>query len=315
MTHMIQVVEQSSDRSALRGLRRYFRTWEGALGAALLGLTLLIIVVGPMLAPYPPNELGAGLPNQGPSAMHFLGTDWLGRDVLSRFLVGGRQVLFIPILATVLAYVVAGLIAGYAVLRGGQMDAWASRFFDALLALPPMLLGLVLLGSVGNSWGVMLGLLILVTFPRAGRVIRGVVDAAKSMDYVQSAVGRGERTLYIVRQEITPNIALPVLADFGVRLTYTIIFASSLSFLGFGTQPPDADWGRMIFDSVPFLLLSPWGSMAPAIGITLAAVSVNFMAEGLGRIIADDGRRSKATRRRKPRAKANRSASERGSSS
>jgi len=135
------------------------------------------------------------------------------------------------------------------------------------------------------------------------------------MDYVQSAVGRGERTLYIVRQEITPNIALPVLADFGVRLTYTIIFASSLSFLGFGTQPPDADWGRMIFDSVPFLLLSPWGSMAPAIGITLAAVSVNFMAEGLGRIIADDGRRSKATRRRKPRAKANRSASERGSSS
>ncbi|UWZ39722.1 ABC transporter permease [Dactylosporangium roseum] len=251
------------------------------MGAVLLTATLAVVVVGPLVTPYSPTQVAVAAPNLSPSADHWLGTDWLGRDVFSRFLAGGREVLLLPFIAVVFAYVVGGMIGIYATLRGGWVDAVIARGFNLLLVLPPMLLGLVVLGAAGSSRLAMGGLLALVSLPRAGRVIRGAAQTVAGSEYVMAAVGRGEHSLYIVRRELLPNIALPVLADLGVNLTYQIIFASSLSFLGFGAQPPTADWGRMVADSIPMLTTTPLAALVPAVGIALAAISVNLLAEAL----------------------------------
>ena len=267
-------------------------SWEAVVGAALLTVTLAIVVAGPLVAPYDPTQVAVAAPNIPPSADHWLGTDWLGRDTFSRFLAGGREVLLLPFIAVVFAYVVAGLLGIYAALHGGWLDAVIARGFSLLLVLPPMLLGLVVLSAAGSSRIAMGGLLALVSFPRAGRVIRGAAQTVVGSEYVMAAVGRGERSLYIVRRELLPNIALPVLADLGVNLTYQIIFASSLSFLGFGAQPPSADWGRMVADTMPLLTATPLGALAPAVGIAMAAISVNLLAEALAQRLGG----SRATR-------------------
>lgn len=284
-------------QKSLSGLRQFFKSWEAGAGSVLLTITLAIILLGPALAPYSPTDIGAGTPNAGPSSAHWFGVDSLGRDVLSRFLTGGRQVLLLPVVAAVLAYAVGGFMGIYGALSGGAIDRFTSKAFDLLLVMPPMLLGLVVLGSAGSSNIAMGGLLALVTLPRAGRVIRGASQAIVQADYVSAARGRGENQSYIVRRELLPNIAVPILADFGVRLTYTIIFASSLSFLGFGAQPPDPDWGRMVADSIPSIASGPVGTIAPALGIALAAISVNLIAEGLGRMIERSGSRSVPAKR------------------
>lgn len=286
-------------RHSLFWIRDFLRSWEATAGAVLLAITLAIIAVGPWLAPYSPTDISAGIPNSGPSGDHWFGVDSLGRDVFSRFLAGGRNVLLLPIVASVIAYAVGGFMGIYGALTGGTVDRVTAKFFDFLLVMPPMLLALVVLSGVGSSGIAMGALLALVAFPRAGRVIRGASQAIVDADYVAAAVGRGESQSYIVRRELLPNIAVPILADFGVRLTYTIIFASSLSFLGFGAQPPEPDWGRMVADSIPSVAITPVAAIAPAMGIALAAISVNLIAEGLGRMIASPGERKRPGRNKK----------------
>lgn len=275
----------ASTATRRRTMRRpqFLRTWEGVLGLALLVIMLTVAMFGPLFASHDPNELGVGMPNQPPSGEFLLGTDWLGRDVLSRFLSGGRQVLLLPFVASLIAYVLGGLLAIYSAFRGGALDAWVARVFDAMLAFPPMLFALVVVGAAGTSPMTLVVLLALISFPRAGRVVRGFAQAGLGREYLLAAIGRSESRLYVVSRELLPNIWKPLLSDFGVRLTYSIIFVSSLSFLGFGVQPPDPDWGRMVADSFATVSISPLASLVPALGIAFAAVSVNLIAEGIGR--------------------------------
>ncbi|MGE3447418.1 MAG: ABC transporter permease [Microbacteriaceae bacterium] len=270
--------------SSSRTWPRFFTSWEAIVGAGLLAATVAVIAFGPAFAPYSPTDVGIGIPNSGPSSDHLLGTDWLGRDVLSRFLSGGREVLLIPFLAATVAYVIGGFLGILGALHGGVLDGAISRSFDVMLVLPPMLLGLVILGSAGSSRLALVLLLVLVVLPRAGRVIRGSAQGSIGSDYVHAAVSRGESRIFIVGREVLPNIALPVLSDFGVRLTYTIIFAASLSFLGFGAQPPTPDWGRMVSDSVPTVSVAPVPVLVATLGIAVAAISINLLAEGIGRL-------------------------------
>lgn len=282
---MSAMTATASATTRRRTLRRpqFLRTWEGVLGVVLLVIMLTVAMFGPLFASHDPNELGAGMPNQPPSAEFLLGTDWLGRDVLSRFLSGGRQVLLLPFVASLIAYVLGGLLAIYSAFRGGALDAWVARVFDAMLAFPPMLFALVVVGAAGTSPMTLVILLALISFPRAGRVVRGFAQAGLGREYLLAAIGRSESRLYVVSRELLPNIWKPLLSDFGVRLTYSIIFVSSLSFLGFGVQPPDPDWGRMVADSFATVSISPLASLVPALGIAFAAVSVNLIAEGIGR--------------------------------
>lgn len=281
--NLMTAISTISTRSRTFGRPQFLRTWEGILGLALLLITLTVAVLGPLFASHDPNELGVGMANQPPSGEFLLGTDWLGRDVFSRFLSGGRDVLLLPFVASIIAYGLGGLLGIYSAFRGGVLDAWVSRIFDAMLAFPPMLFALVVVGAAGTSPLTLVTMLALISFPRAGRIVRGFAQAGLGREYLLAALGRSESRLYVVSRELLPNIWKPLLSDFGVRLTYSIIFVSSLSFLGFGVQPPDPDWGRMVADSFATVSISPLASLVPALGIAFAALSVNLIAEGVGR--------------------------------
>lgn len=256
---------------------------EGRIGLALGVVMLALIAFGRFFAPYEPTEIGTGAPAAGPSADHLLGTDHLGRDVLSRFLAGGDTILIVPLIAVTLAFVSGGglgMLGGY--LRGWP-DAAITRTFDLLLTLPPLLLVLVIIAGLGTSRVVLVLTVALVFLPRMGRVVRGATQAVVTNDYVAAAQARGERTSAIVVREVLPNVAAPAIADFALRITYAVIFVSTLNFLGLGAQPPKPDWGLMVAESRTFIAVAPWATLAPAIGIAALSIAFNFVADALTR--------------------------------
>jgi peptide/nickel transport system permease protein len=276
-----QVVEEEAAPPSI--WKTLFSSWEGRVGIAL-GLVMLgLIVLGRFFAPYDPTELGTGVAASGPSANNVLGTDHLGRDVLSRFLAGGDTILVVPLIAVTLAFVAGGglgMLGGY--LRGWP-DALITRTFDLLLTLPPLLLVLVVIAGLGTSRLVLIVTVALVFLPRMGRVVRGATQAVVTNDYVAAAQARGERTSAIVVREVLPNIAAPAIADFALRITYAIIFVATLNFLGLGAQPPKPDWGLMVSESRSFIAVAPWATLAPAVGIAALSVAFNFIADALTR--------------------------------
>lgn len=255
---------------------------EGRIGLALSAFFLVIIVFGPTLAPYPPAKIGF-LPNQGVSSEHLMGTDNLGRDVLSRVLYGGRSVIIVPLLSVVLASIVGGglgMLAGY---MRGKVDAVTRRVFDLLLALPSMLLILVIIAGFGTSNVVLVLGVALIFAPRTGRLLRGATLTVVSHDYVAAAQARGERTPAILVLEVLPNIAGPAIAEFALRLTWAVIFVSTLSFLGLGAQPPSSNWGLMISQNQQYLGTNPISTVAPAAAIAILAVALNLVADSISR--------------------------------
>lgn len=263
-------------------------TIEGRIGLVLALLILVVIVIGPAIAPYTPNEIGVGIPLSKPSGDHLLGTDNLGRDVWSRFLYGGRSVLVAPLLAVALALVVGGGLGLYGAYTRGRADAAITRIFDLFLTLPPLLIVLVLISGLGVSSTVLVLTVALVFAPRVGRVVRGAAQAVVTSDYVGAAQARGERTSAILIREVLPNTAAPVIADTALRITYAIIFVATLNFLGLGQQPPSSDWGLMVAESRNFIAVQPWATIAPAAGIAVLSVSFNLIADALTRHITRD---------------------------
>ncbi|ADB50532.1 ABC transporter permease [Conexibacter woesei] len=273
-------------------IRAVLRAPEGRIGAALALLVLAIVVLGPALAPYPPEKLGVGAPSAGPSAEHLLGTDTLGRDVLSRVLCGGASVIVIPLIAVLLAQLVGGglgLAAGY---LGGRWDAILTRLFDVVMTLPPLLLVLVLIAGLGSSAPVLAVVVALVFLPRAGRIARAATRSVAGADYVVAARLRGESAGYVVGREILPNIAGPLMADAALRLTYAIIFVATLNFLGLGVQPPRPDWAVMISEGRATIAVTPLGVLAPAVAIAALSVSANLIADALTAHWSPDVRRA-----------------------
>jgi peptide/nickel transport system permease protein len=256
---------------------------EGRVGLVLGAIMLALIAFGRFFAPYEPTAIGTGASAEGPSFDHLLGTDHLGRDVLSRFLVGGDTILIVPIIAVTLAFIAGGglgMLGGY--LRGWP-DALITRTFDLLLTLPPLLLVLVIIAGLGTSRVVLVLTVALVFLPRMGRVVRGATQAVVTNDYVAAAQARGERTSAIVVREVLPNVAAPAIADFALRITYAVIFVSTLNFLGLGAQPPKPDWGLMVAESRTFIAVAPWATLGPAIGIAALSIAFNFVADALTR--------------------------------
>jgi peptide/nickel transport system permease protein len=276
-----QIVEEEAPPPSI--WKTLFSSWEGRVGI-VLGLVMLgLIVFGRFFAPYDPTEIGTGVAASGPSANNVLGTDHLGRDVLSRFLAGGDTILVVPLIAVTLAFIAGGglgMLGGY--LRGWP-DALIPRTFDLLLTLPPLLLVLVIIAGFGTSRVVLIVTVALVFLPRMGRVVRGATQAVVTNDYVAAAQARGERTSAIVVREVLPNIAAPAIADFALRITYAIIFVATLNFLGLGAQPPKPDWGLMVSESRSFIAVAPWATLAPAVGIAALSVAFNFIADALTR--------------------------------
>lgn len=266
------------------------RTTSGRVGIGLGLLMILVIVFGGFFAPYDPLTINLAPPFSSPDGQHFLGTDGLGRDVLSRVLTGGEKVVIIPLLAVVLAYVIGGCLGFVATYRGGRLDVVIARAFDLLISVPVLLFALVAVAALHPSFWVLVFVLVVANTAPAGRTVRAAVGEQVAMDFVTAAKSRGESAVSILFREIAPNVVAPVAADFALRLTYGIVAIATLSFLGLGTQPPQADWGLMINENRGGLMFSPLSVIAPAVMIALLAISFNLVAEAIAQHVAGESK-------------------------
>jgi len=235
------------------------------------------------LAPHDPTET-LDVPFRNPSLDFPLGTDALGRDALSRLLAGGRLILFESITAILLAYLVGTATGMYAAYRRGSTDIALVGVVDVLLSFPPIVFVLILLAYVGPETWLVVVALAVTQIPRVARVARAATLDLLGQEYVEAAVARGETTRAILKRELLPNISTPLVTDFGIRLTGTIILAASISFLGLGPQPPTPDWGLMISENRSGLTLAPVLVLAPAVAIGLLTLGVNLIADAVARV-------------------------------
>lgn len=259
-------------------------SWPARIGLAMIVVMFLIAFVGPFVAPHDPTEIIA-VPFAPPGKGLPLGADFLGRDALSRFLHGGAIVLIVALLATGLAYVVGislGLLVG---LVRGPADLATLGVADVLVAFPPVILVLMLVAGAGSSITVAIIAISLVHLPRIVRIVRSVTREVAAREYVEAAIANGESTGYILRREILPNIWTPVMADFGLRVTGSMLVYASLSFLGLGQDPPASNWGLMISENRIGLLRQPAVVLAPAIAIAVLAIGFNLVADGIARSV------------------------------
>jgi len=261
---------------------RLRHAWETGIGLAGVAGILVLVVAGPWFAPHSPYDL-VGLPYAVPSGDFPLGTDFVGRDVLSRLLHGGRSVVLLALLATVLAYLMGGTIGLVAGFLRGKVDAVLMRTIDVLLAFPAMLFILLLATGVGASPTVVVFGIAVIQTPHISRVIRAATLQLVGRGFVEAAIARGEHTLRIIRREIVPNILSTLVADGGPRFTFSILMVAALNFLGVGLRPPEPDWAVMIAENRPGLQLNVWGVVAPAILIAILAVSINLVADSFAR--------------------------------
>lgn len=261
-----------------RSIRRL--SWSGRVGLMLVVLIVGIALLGPVFSPYSPSALG-GAGFSGPTSSHLLGTDFLGRDVLSRVLWGGRTVLGFAGAATLIAYLVGatvGMVAGYS---RSVADAVLMRLMDVLLAFPPFLLLLVLATGAGPGAGTIIAGVAIVQIPAIARIIRAATLEVAVRAHVEAAVARGESIFYTVPREVFPNIISTVVADGGPRYTVSILLIAGLTFLGLGLQPPAADWALMISENRGGLTFAPLGLLVPAALIALLTIGVNLLGDGI----------------------------------
>jgi peptide/nickel transport system permease protein len=261
---------------------RFVRTPAGLVGCVLLAAVVAVALFGPLVAPYAPDE-PAGVPYSGPAEGMPFGTDFLGRDVLSRVLWGGRSVLALAGLATLLAYaggITIGLVAGYS---RSLIDPVLMRSADVMLSFPALLFLLVLVTGAGTSKAVLVLGVALVQMPLIARIVRAATLEQSVRGFVEAAVARGEGTVAILRREILPNITGPITADVGLRFTYAIILVASVNFLGLGLQPPAADWALIISENRGGLTLNPYVILVPAALISLLTISVNLVGDAIAR--------------------------------
>jgi len=263
-------------------LRRIGRQRRLVTGAVITLVIVLMAIFGPLFAPYGENEI-VGKPYTYEGS--FLGTDYLGQDVWSRVLYGGATILINSLLATALGMVLGIIIGVVAAYWGGWLDEVIMRLNDVALAFPQILLALLVLTAVDQpSWWVIVLLVGISHAPRVARVSRGVALGVVSRDYVTAAEALGESRLRVILAEVLPNMNAPLLAEAGLRLTYSIGMVAGIGFLGFATNPGAADWGQMINENRLALLVQPWGVLAPVILIGIFTVGTNVMADGIAQL-------------------------------
>jgi peptide/nickel transport system permease protein len=276
-------------RPSLVLLAATWRQGRTKLGLAIVALLVGIALFGPFFAPYAPDEGltrpgGFVAPFEPPSEVAALGTDNLGRDVLSRFLWGGRSVLALSALATALGAVLGiavGLLAAYS---RGLLDEVLMRAQDVVFAFPQLVFALVLVATVGPKLWLLVLAVGITTMPRVARVTRGAAVEIVERDFVRAAEGIGVPRRKILLSEILPNVTSPLVVEVTLRLTFNIAVIAALSFLGFGLQPPAADWGLMINENRQGLLADqPWGVVLPVASIGLLTIGTSLVGDGFAR--------------------------------
>jgi peptide/nickel transport system permease protein len=260
---------------------RWARTGSGAVGLALVVVIVLFVLIGPLFAPHDPAAT-VGLTGASPDSAFPLGTDRLGRDVLSRLLWGGRSVIGLAAAATLACYAV-GLLVGVTAGYNRRLEGLLMRSTDVVRAFPPLLFFLIIVTGLGASvWVLILGVTV-VQAPGIARLSHTATKEVSLRPYVEAAVARGERSLAVVQREILPNILSPLIADAGLRFTFSVLLVASVNFLGLGLQPPRSDWGLMVSENRDILTLNPWAVFAPAAFIALLTIGVNLVGDSVTR--------------------------------
>jgi peptide/nickel transport system permease protein len=256
--------------------------WAGAI---IVGAVVVGALAGPLVAPFPYDEMHFGDRLQAPNRTYLLGTDEFGRDVLSRTLVGARLSLFIGGAATLVCMALGvpiGLVAGY---YRGRIDELIMRAMDVVMSFPPILLGLLILAvTPPNLWktAVAVG---LVYVPAIVRITRSVTLGLGGEEFVQAARARGEGAAYILGAEILPNAWPPIIVEGSLRVTFAILLGAALSFLGLGAQPPSSDWGLMIGEARAFVDSAHWVAIAPGLAMCVTVVGINLLGDGLRELL------------------------------
>jgi peptide/nickel transport system permease protein len=252
-----------------------------------VGITLLIVgiaFIGPFVAPYEPDQgVENALPFAPPSNDTWFGTDDLGRDVFSRFLSGGVSVLVLSGLSTALGIVLGVAVGLTAAYSRGKLDDLLMRSMDVLLSLPQIVFALVLAATVGPELWLLVLAVGLTTMPRAARVTRGAAVEVVERDFVRAAEAIGVPRRRILFSEVLPNITSPLIVETTLRLTFNVAVVAGLSFLGFGLQPPAADWGLMINENRNGLTIQPWPVVLPVVAIALLTIGTSLIGDGVSR--------------------------------
>jgi peptide/nickel transport system permease protein len=261
--------------------RRLMRSPQGATGFAIVAAALLVVVLGPAIAPQAPEGLFPLARYKGPSAANWLGTDQYGRDILSRLLYGARSTVVMAVLATALGTMAGALIGTSSAFLGGRLDEAIMRTIDAIMSVPSLLFALLIVNLLGkSSFNALIAVGIAFT-PGMARITRSAALAVRKQDYVNAAIARGEGAAYIVAREMLPNVVAPIIVEMTIRISFAVMLFATLSFLGLGAQPPAPEWGLMVAEARRFMHLSAWMILWPSLAIALVAIGFNLLGDGL----------------------------------
>jgi peptide/nickel transport system permease protein len=279
-------VDSSAGAIRRENLRQLVRAPAFLIGAGILLWWIVCALFGTAIAPYNPVAGSLLAFNHPPSGSHWFGTDSLGRDVLSRVIVGARDILIVAPLATLLGTALGttiGLVQGY---YRGRVDSFSGRLVEAVLALPIVIVAFLFVVALGPSSPTLIIVIGLVFGVLISRTVRTAVLQERDLDYIAAAQLRDESDLHIMFVEILPNVTGPILVEFTVRLGYAIFTIATLSFLGFGIQPPTPDWGADIANSYQYLGAGYWWEVLfPALAIASLVVAINLIADSIEAVV------------------------------
>jgi peptide/nickel transport system permease protein len=257
------------------------------VGILVLLLWIFAALFGPSLMPFTYSQMDTDYQMTGPrEGGHFLGTDALGRDILTRILQGSRSILTVALLTSLfstLAGVILGFSAGY---FGGRVDALFLRIMDILMAIPPLVLAMVILGILGDSTIVSLTIMVSIAYiPATARVARGALLTCKNYEYVDAARIMGQSNFSIMFVEILPNTIGPIIVEATARFAYSIMMVASLGFLGVGLQPPTPDWGMMVIENKSIMMNAPWAVLYPALAIASLVIAISLFSDFVSKVL------------------------------
>ena len=252
--------------------------WSAKFGMVVILVYSIVSIFAPYIAPYGETEILGGSYELW-SEKYLLGTDNLGRDMLSRLIFGARNTIGMALFTTFLAFLLGGIVGMIAAVIGGWVDQILGRIVDVLMSIPSLIFALLILSFFGTSITYLIGTCAILEATRVFRLARATAMNVAVMDFVEVARLRGEKLGWIIRKEILPNITAPLLAEFGLRFCFVFLFISALSFLGLGIQPPTADWGSMVRDNATLISYDDITPLLPAGAIALLTVATNFVVD------------------------------------
>jgi peptide/nickel transport system permease protein len=261
---------------------------SGVIGLSLVLFHIILALISPYIVPYDFKAMDASSMLSTPSMDHWLGTDHLGRDVLTRVLLGGREAIFVTAIATPIAVMWGGFVGIFFGLIGGRVDEFFMRIVDAFLSLPWILKMLVLIVTFGSSMFVLMPTLAFFYGIPVIRIARAATHDVVARDFILSAKARGQKRITIIMRELLPNVLDTLMVEGAMRWSWMLLAFSSLSFLGFGVSPPTPDWGLMISDARGFMSFRPWGVIGPVIALSTLIIGINLTADALAKALGVD---------------------------